>query len=96
VSSGRVDCGAAPGTCIVGVNNADPKSTFAPVTFDLTFDPAKRPRIEVTPDTGLVDGQAVEVRGIDIGAGSVSFSECLRTLAFAPAPPSTTSTTAPG
>jgi Neocarzinostatin family len=78
MSSGQIDCGAAAGTCLVGVRDASPKSTFVPVTFDLGFDPAKRPTIEVTPSTGLVDGQGVEVHGINVGAGSVTFSECLR------------------
>jgi hypothetical protein len=77
MNSGRVDCGAAPGTCVVGFMSGDPRSTFTPVSFDLVFDPALRPRIEVTPSTGLADGQQIEVRGFNIGAGSVSFAECL-------------------
>jgi hypothetical protein len=78
MASGQIDCGAAPGTCLVGVQNTSPKSPFVPVTFDLSFDPAKRPRIEVAPTTDLTDGQQIEVRGINVGAGSVSFSECLQ------------------
>ena len=77
MSSARVDCGAAPGTCVVGFMSADPRSTFTPVSFDLAFDPAKRPRIEVTPSAGLDDGQQIEVRGLNLGAGTVSFAECL-------------------
>jgi hypothetical protein len=78
MSSGQIDCGAAPGTCLVGVASTSPRSTFVPVSFNLSFNPALRPRIEVTPNTGLVDGQQIEVRGINVGAGSVSFSECLQ------------------
>jgi hypothetical protein len=77
MDSGRVDCGAVPGTCIAGLRSADPRSSFAPVTFDLAFDPAKRPTLEVTPLSALVDGQTIEVRGINVGAGTVSIVECL-------------------
>ncbi len=78
MNTGQVDCGAAAGTCVVGLQSADPRVAFAPRTFDLAFDPAKRPRIEVTPNTGLADGQEIQVRGINVGAGSVSFAECLK------------------
>jgi hypothetical protein len=78
MQAGQVDCGAAPGACLVGLQSADPRVDFAPRSFGLAFDPAKRPRIEVSPATGLGDGQQVSVHGINVGAGSVSFAECLR------------------
>jgi len=72
---GGLDCGAAPGVCLVGVRNANPRSPWKPVSWDIAFDPAHRPRVEVAPSAGLVDGQVVEVRGYDIGRAAVSFSE---------------------
>ena len=72
-----LDCASAPGICIVGFMSTDPKSTFKPVSFPITFDASKRPMLAVTPTTSLEDGQAIEVRGSNLGSATVSFGECL-------------------
>jgi hypothetical protein len=72
---GGRDCGAAPNVCLVGVRNANPRSSWKPVAWDITFDAAHRPRMEVSPNAGLVEGQTVEVRGYDIGPAAISFYE---------------------
>jgi hypothetical protein len=77
LSNGRVDCGSAPGACVVGVANQNPRSGFAPVSFPISFDLARRPKITVTPDNSLSDGQSVVVSGADVGEGTVQIEECL-------------------
>jgi hypothetical protein len=72
-----LDCASASGICVVGFMSTNPKSTFKPVSFPITFDSSKRPTLAVTPTTGLDDGQAIEVRGTNLGSATVSFGECL-------------------
>jgi hypothetical protein len=74
---GTVDCGRAPGTCVVGFMNLNPGAHFAPVAFPISFDPARRPQITVTPDDALADGQSVVVSGVGVGEGTVEIEECL-------------------
>ena len=69
----NTDCGLAPGSCLVGALNM---TTSEPISWDLAFDPARRPRIEVLPSTGLVDDQVVEVRGYNLGPGGGTLEEC--------------------
>ena len=71
-----VDCGSAPGTCVVGAMNASESAVVA--SFPISFDPARRPTITVTPNDPVTDGQTVVVRGFDVGAGTVQVGECLR------------------
>jgi len=70
-----VDCGTAPGTCLVGVMNTNPKAMWAPVSWNLAFDTSRRPTLEVMPNTGLVEGEQVEVRGSNFGPARISVQE---------------------
>ena len=74
---GTVDCGRAPGTCVVGFMNTNSGSGFAPVSFPISFDPTRRPQITVTPDDALADGQSVVVSGVGVGEGAVQIEQCL-------------------
>jgi hypothetical protein len=74
----NLDCASAPGACVVGFMSGDPKTDFAPVAFPISFDPARPPLITVSPTDGLTDGQTIQVRGIDVGAGTVRVAQCLR------------------
>ncbi len=58
-----VDC-ADPGACVLGVGSGDPSDgDSAPIQFD-PMPPLPPPALlTVTPDTGLVDGQFVQVHG---------------------------------
>jgi hypothetical protein len=75
MQGGNVDCGSAPGICVVGVMQARGAVTVA--SFPISFDPARRPTITVTPGESLTDGQTVVVRGVNIGEGSVVVEECV-------------------
>jgi len=72
------DCASAPGACVVGFMNGLPKANFTPVAFPISFDPARPPRITVSPADGLTSGQTIEVRGVDVGAGTVRVGQCLQ------------------
>jgi hypothetical protein len=75
LKNGRVDCGSAPGACVVGVMNARTAETVA--SFPISFDTARRPTISVTPASSLIDGQTMVIRADNIGAGSVNIGECI-------------------
>jgi hypothetical protein len=75
LDNGQIDCGIAPGACVVGVMNA--RTTAITASFAISFDPARRPQITVTPDQSLTDGQSVVVHGVDVGEGNVQVEECL-------------------
>jgi hypothetical protein len=75
LQNGRIDCGSAPGTCVVGVANAVTGATV--VNFPIAFDPSRHPTITVTPATSLVDGQSVVVHGVYLGEGTMQIEQCL-------------------
>jgi hypothetical protein len=75
LQNGQIDCGSAPGACVVGVVNAQTAATV--VSFPIAFDPTRHPTISVTPNDSLVDGQSVVVAGADLGAGTMQIEECL-------------------
>jgi hypothetical protein len=75
LNGGDIDCGSAPGACIVGAMNGRTGAIVA--SFPISFDPARRPTITVTPKDSLKDRQTVVVRGVNIGEGRVQVGECL-------------------
>ena len=77
VGQTHFDCASAPGACAVGFIRSVPATGFAPVGFPISFDTARPPRIFVSPADRLTDGQAIEVRGVDVGQGIVEVDECL-------------------
>jgi hypothetical protein len=77
VGQTHFDCASAPGACAVGFIRSVPATGFAPVGFPISFDTTRPPRITVSPADHLTDGQAIEVRGVDVGQGIVEVDECL-------------------
>jgi hypothetical protein len=75
LEDGRIDCGRAPGTCVVGVTDARTGATV--VSFPIAFDPARHPSITVTPDAALMENQSVVVHGVDLGEGTMQIRECV-------------------
>jgi len=75
LENGQIDCGSAAGACVVGV--VDARSAAIVASFALSFDPARRPQITVTPDQSLIDGQSIVVHGVDVGEGTLQVEECL-------------------
>ena len=70
------DCSAAPGACALVIGKvADPSWTLHVVP--LTFDPARRPTLSVTPTDALHDGQSVTLHGSGWGYFALAVYECV-------------------
>jgi len=70
-----IDCVAAPGTCSLNAidYNDFTISTSAPLDFDPNAPPLPGPTATVTPSTGLVDGQTVDVQADGMPPGANVF-----------------------
>lgn len=67
-----VDCRTAPGACELRAKPQRAASVAAPLDFDPSA-PLATPSLTVTPNTGLVDGQVVQVDAAGFRPGSVLF-----------------------
>ena len=91
---GAVDCATDPAGCAIFASQAAQPTTHAPLSFDAAVPPSG-PVITVVPDTGLRDGQTVQVTGsgftpdrrikvAQCPAGTFAFEACdLATQVFA-------------
>ena len=73
-----VDC-RTPQACVIGVRWGDTPATttVASIAFAADAEPAPRPAVTVTPATGLVDGQVVDVAASGLVPGTyVSVFQC--------------------
>ena len=68
-----VDCRTAPGACEIVAFGQDDAIASVPLSFDPSAPLADPPTLTVTPSTGLVDGQVVQVDAAGFRPGSVLF-----------------------
>jgi hypothetical protein len=67
-----LDCATLANGCVI---QATMLSLQVPVHFDPAM-PIVRPKLTVTPHSGLTDGQTVTIRGTNFAVGSVTLHEC--------------------
>ncbi len=75
------DCTTTPGGCelrLIGNSGADILAR-APISFAGPSGPSRPPGMQVTPATGLADGQAVQVAGRNFVSASTTVVECAGT-----------------
>src|SRR5918996_4829730 len=79
-SSATIDCGAAPGTCVISASNLaniGGEDALAPISFDPSVPPPPPPVVGVAPSTDLVHGQVVTVTGSGFTPNaSIGMAQC--------------------